>query len=552
MPDDPSQPPAPRPVVPIEPGEASSGDELIDAEIMRDASAGVTPPPMPVVPIAEPGVVPPAPFAQVYSPPAPPVAPAYYPPAYPPPQAYPAPHGYAPQKGYAPPGAYPPAWPEPVDYRGGLVRSYSRPGIITAMAVTAMIVAALSVVTSFFSGCTSLAVMNNSRKASSAGRASVAYSTVPAPGASITLHNTNALGDSDRAAVITALRTRRALSDERLRQIDGFLAEHGKLVFDDTNGGLTSKGVLECLGEQGQEFASQGKAGPAFFVFKSAAPCKLAGRLRVFDTRAVYKPDDYSPDLRSETKAEETPFVTPQANAAQTLANGLEDEQVQAVLGRVQGLSSGKLNAAQANTLTGLLQTPTYAGFLQDSTTIPGLTAQVKSAAIGDDGGVTISFTMGKLMIDSNGNVISPMPAQTKPTAAATMPSGFGWGPTVIVADHGSCEMATADAFFSGLLAIYLLVIAILTLRRNPIGKKFFIIYAVVKLICGVIGLMGFIGIINSLSASIDTLGIARSWFGGMANAAAVLTGIGLAYPIAVLLVLTMNQTAKDYYKTAG
>src|SRR5437868_966036 len=99
MPEEPAKPPAPRPVIPIEP---PVGPE-------REAT--------PVMPISEPGVMAPAPFAQVYAAP-PPLPQAYYPPAYP--------------QQPAPGQSQAPAWPaDPVAYRSRGAGGYSRPGIIT-------------------------------------------------------------------------------------------------------------------------------------------------------------------------------------------------------------------------------------------------------------------------------------------------------------------------------------------------------------------------------------------------------------------------------------
>lgn len=543
--EDPPQPPAPRPVIPIEP------DEPIDAQILGDGPAGSTPPnPVPVMPIAEPGVAPPAPFAQVYSPPAAPVAPAYYPPAYPPPANY-GPPGQPPAPpGYPPPAVYPPAWPEPVDYRSAMVRSYSRPGIITAVAVTAIIVSGLSIITSFFSGCTSAMVMGNAR-GMTATRTATAIPSQGTMAGKASMPSVNALAQSDRAAVLQALSSRRTLSEPRQRQLNAFLSEHGKLVFDDSGAGLTIEKVKASLSDAGQEFANAGNRGPDFFAFKSGGVCKLPGRLRLFDDRAVYKPDDYSPDLRSAAKAEDDSSNPPAA-----ASNGLDDDQVRAVIGSVQGLTGNNLNAAQSNTLTSLLQSPVYTNYLQDSSTIPGLTAQVRSAAVADDGTVIITFTMGKLTLDPRGNPIGPMPTAPAPTTSPITPLPPGWATGTLAVNQTSCSLGLAEAIVSGLLGIYLLVIAILSLRQNSIGRKFYLIYIALKIVCGVVAIVAFGGIISSLSATSNgAFSVAQSMsqvFGGFATAALTFSIIGLIYPIAILLVLTLNKTARDYYRSMG
>jgi hypothetical protein len=537
MPDDPQPPPlpAPRPVIPIE----SDPDEAIDAQILGDGPVPPARGPAPVMPIAEPGVMPPAPFAQVYSPPPVPPPATYYPPAYPPPAAYP------------PAPVHPPAWTEPVDYRSSTARTYGRPGIITAIAVTGIIVAALSMITTVFSGCTSMVVMTNSRSGPLTPRTTSPKQT----GITVTVTkppSVNALAHSNRTAVVYALSMKRALSDQRRQQLETFLSEHGKLVFDDTDGGLTSEKISQRLGGAGQEF-SNGKTGPEYFIFKSGPGVKLPGRLRLFDDRAVFKPDDYSPDLRSEAKAADE---TTNAPAQPAVTTGLEDDQVRAVINQIKSQSGNNLNAAQSNTLTTLLQSPSYANWLQDSSTIPGLTAQVKSAAVADDGSVIITFNMGKLTLDPQGNTVGPMPAAPVP---ATMPSNThissSWAMGTLSVNQTSCSLGLADALVSELLAIYLLVIAIMTLRRNPIARKFYLIYIAIKIIIGVVAVCAFAGIVNSLNAtsvssSMSAAQAVSNVFAGFASAALTFSIIGLLYPIVILLVLMFSKTAKDFYKS--
>src|SRR5437868_1878510 len=209
MPEEPTPPPAPRPVIPLDapPPDPTTTASADAAPAVPSAAPPQPPAPIPVIPIAEPGVTPPAPFAQVYSPAAPPPPSTYYPPAYP------------------PPTRYEPAWP---DYRTAMLRSYSRPGIITTLAVSGIIVAALSVIASLISGCSSLVVMGNARRAASVARMSAATpATVAPPVQAASPDPFNGLDDSNRAIVIQALRSRmrRQLSEARRQQLDTFLSE---------------------------------------------------------------------------------------------------------------------------------------------------------------------------------------------------------------------------------------------------------------------------------------------------------------------------------------
>lgn len=511
--------------------------DAIPAELLPDAPLDPLIDASPPMPISEPGVIAPAPFAQVYAPSgdvgevppaAPPPLPAqsYYPPAYP-------------QPGQPPPSA----WPEPVSYRMSGAAGYRRPGIITALAVTAIIVACLSGLTSLFSGCTAVVITTNARQTAAMAKATAAAtfpSVTPYPSMA-----SDGLTMEQRTVVIGTLRRemRRPLSAERKRQLDAFLAEHGKLILDiDDSTPLTSQSVTTQLGSIGQEFAAAGKVGPDFFVFKSG---KLPGRLILKDDAAVYKPDDLSPNLTSSAASEES-----ESDAVPSVS-GLTPEEASSVIGRIRELSNGRLNSAQAATLNGLLQSPSGANWVTGSSTIPGLTAQVKSAAALSDGTVIITFNMGKLTLDERGNVVGPVPASPPlpTTSSTTMSSNFFMG--TISVSHAACAMAIVDGGLSALLAVYLLVIAIISLRPSGAPRRLFVIYGLAKLACGIIGVIGFSWMMQSLSAS-GNGSLAQAMvtpFKGMSSAALTLTTIGLAYPCAVLLTLFLSKSARDYYK---
>jgi hypothetical protein len=342
------------------------------------------------------------------------------------------------------------------------------------------------------------------------------------------------------------------MSPERRRQLEAFLGEHGKLVFDSPDGIITSRKVFDTLGPVGQEFARAGQTGADYFQIKESPICKLPGRLRVFDDRAVFEPDDHSATLRSAAAAAAKsdavdPFVDP----------GLSEEGATAVINQVRTYSRNLLNAAQESTLRSTLQSPAYSAWVAPSSTVPGLTAQVKSVVVHQkDGSVTIQFVMAAVTLDAQGNVVGGPPvAPGGGTNPATMPAG-ATSVTLgaISVSKGSCGTALAEAAISALLAIFLLVVAILSLRQSPGVGRLYLIYAVAKLICGILGAVAFAGIINSLSAGTDTSGYAQSMvtaFGGMARVALGVTVIGLVLPVVILLTFTLNRAVKAYFRTA-
>jgi hypothetical protein len=357
--------------------------------------------------------------------------------------------------------------------------------------------------------------------------------------------------------VVNVLRSKtvRPISPDRRRQLEAFLGEHGKLVFDAPDGIITSRKVFDTLGPVGQEYAKAGQTGADYFQLKEGPICKMPGRLRVFDDRAVFEPDDHSTTLRAAAAAAAVaksdavdPFVDP----------GLTEEGATAVVNQVRTYSRNLLNDAQANTLRATLQSPAYSAWVTPSSTVPGLTAQVKSVVVHPkDRSVTIQFVMATVTLDPQGNVVGGPPAVPgSGVNPSTMPAGGGSTVTLgaISVNKASCGAALAEAGISGLLAVFLLVVAILSLRQSPGVGRLYLIYAVAKLICGILGAVAFAGIINSLSAGTDTIGYAQSMvtaFGGMARFALGVTVIGLVLPVVVLLMMTLNRTVKAYFRAA-
>jgi hypothetical protein len=124
-----------------------------------------------------------------------------------------------------------------------------------------------------------------------------------------------------------------------------------------------------------------------------------------------------------------------------------------------------------------------------------------------------------------------------------------------IAVSKGSCGTAIAAAAISAVLAVFLLVVAILSLRQSPGVGRLYLIYAIAKLVTGVVAVAALLGIINSLSATgTDSVGYAQSMvsaFGGMAKFALAVTLIGLVLPVVILLTFTLNRAVKAYFRTA-
>jgi hypothetical protein len=215
------------------------------------------------------------------------------------------------------------------------------------------------------------------------------------------------------------------------------------------------------------------------------------------------------------------------------------------------------LNQQQIQTLRTQLESSAYEALLQSSSTIPGLTAQVKSAVVHDDGAVTITFAMGILTLDSSGKITAANTAYVAPTPGQPNPNNpFGqtsWG--VMTVNNSATTLVAAEAALSFLLAIFLLVTGILVLRQTPAGRKLLLAYALLKLAAGILGIVALAWMLRTITASdANNLGFASNiakTFKGMGTAALILTCIGLIFPLAVLLILLSSKEVKDYYARA-
>jgi hypothetical protein len=364
----------------------------------------------------------------------------------------------------------------------------------------------------------------------------------------------NGLSPGDVSVVGVVLRNRaaRGMTAARHRQVEAFFAEHGKLVIEDP-AGLTSRKVYESLGQTGQEYASPRATGAHFFDFKAGPVVRMPGRLRVFDDRAAFEPEDHGPTLRSVVAAPTT--ATDPLTGEAFVDNGLDDAAANTVISQIRTDSNNTLTGAQAATIRATLQSPSYSAWVTPSSTTPGLAAQVRSVVARQDGSMTITFVMARVTLDKAGKVIegpagSPVAASTQPAAAGggVFFGSIGVSPT-------ACALAVGEAALSALLAVFLLIVAILALRQSPGVRRLYLIYAVAKLILCVIAIVAFSRIIASITAGTDTFGYAQSMakgFTGVARFALVIAAIGMIFPLVLLLAMTLNRSVKTYYRTSA
>jgi hypothetical protein len=238
---------------------------------------------------------------------------------------------------------------------------------------------------------------------------------------------------------------------------------------------------------------------------------------RTLRSPAAPKADDPSQQPQFTTKAPPPPPPLPQ---------GVEDDEARALIVRIRALSNNRLNTAQAQAISALLQSPTAAAYLTPSGTIPGYIAQVSSAAVRSDGTIQITFTMGTLTLDPQGNVVGPIPQIAPGTASNTTPGTPNLVYTQTGVSRGSCTVVMLDAGIGILLAVFLLVIGILALRQTPGTRRLFLIYATIKIVIAIAAIGAFASIVSALDTAKTPAGAVPLSAPGAPGGGAALVGL--------------------------
>jgi hypothetical protein len=360
----------------------------------------------------------------------------------PPPPPIPPPLPPIPPQAWPPPGAQmaPPSYD----------RGAPRPAAVTAVAVASLIIAAVSLV-----GHALLLVVAGLTYA----RLAIPITTVGAPQPRTTamapsIPRTSfakeGLGEQDRALAALVFTSRQPLSPKRQEHLDAMLAQHGKQVLGpaaDGVGPLNEHVAFEANVDQGQmPSADPRREGPDYFR-------TVAGRLEITDDGAVFYPgrNVYAP-IRA-------------AARPKTLA--LTPAEIQAVVAQAQAASRTPLTAPQCATLGVLLGAPTQ------TLVPPGAPAAgqvVRSVTNQPDGVAVVTLPGGAVGLGSQGLVIisdgGAASANVTP-AAASQPSLI---PLVLTS-----LLQTA-------LAAFLVVAAIVLLRRTRAGRRLHLIYAALEI----------------------------------------------------------------------
>jgi hypothetical protein len=189
------------------------------------------------------------------------------------------------------------------------------------------------------------------------------------------------------------------------------------------------------------------------------------------------------------------------------------------------------------------------------------VSSQLLSSTLQPDNSVLVQTTQGQIQVDPMGMVQSQAIYGATTTnggvttfsyhssATNTNPfAGANGRPTV---SSAAVTVVVSEGILSVLLSIYLLIIGIFTLRQSPRGRRFHVIYALVKIplatICGI----GWCWIIGGFDSSIHTAGGGSSIVSVRAVVLAMATVVAILYPIGLLITFA-TPPAKQYYDTAS
>lgn len=409
------------------------------------------------------------------------------------------------------------------------VARVTRPGVITAIGVTSIVVGSLSILANVYTALSLFvfSVVGPAANAMAAGAggmggpfpAGQAAPAAPAPSAqsanAVVVEAGGMEADARRAAA-AALTELQFLSAGRLAQLDVLLAKSGRDIFplDETP---ASPGAITKLVQAHGTSPSVDPNSTGSTYFRTPR-----GRMELYDDRAVFYPLRGADVVRTSTLTTTNPGLTPQ--------------QVQSVVQQAQATSGNALNPPQVAALTNLVSR-------EGQQFVSPLTVQtaVRAAMVTGDGSVVVTFPNGVATFGPQGQTSSA----TGPNAAAP--------PFARPRINGAAmALASFATLATSALAIYLFVIGITTLRQSSRGRKTHLIYAVLKIPVTILGAAAAWWLTASFAeASLAALGpgapMAGSFSDNIGQQQVILGVLGLIYPI-VLLIVLQAKSVKDYY----
>jgi hypothetical protein len=337
------------------------------------------------------------------------------------------------------------------------------------------------------------------------------------------------LADAQRQLAVEAIESIRPLAAARAEQLDAILARAGwRILGLPDAAAFDADAVRAAVVDQGEMFTGNRRVAPPEY-FKTSA-----GRLELYDDRAVFYPAGGAPPVRSTTASSAAP-------------KPLTAEQVQSVVKQVRDAPNGaRLNAAQVSGVSAALSFPNQR-LAQASS---GLNKEPRAVTIHPAGGATVRFGGGELYLSLQGQILSEPPGVSRQPAAGANAAAL------------AATLAAVAGNFA--LAILLVVAGVFVLRATPArprGRRLLTAWAVLKIPLALAASAGVYWMLSSFLKTMTTLP-AGLVFGrtpvdranGWAHAAywpAILgTALGSLYPI-VVLVAFRTRAIRDFYRQA-
>jgi hypothetical protein len=411
----------------------------------------------------------------------------------------------------------------------------TRPGIVTALGVACIIVAALSGVASSVVGMYGFGSLWILRMVTGYGTSAV-YGAAGAPtptrltgrpGAPMAPSGATpaAPGPLAPAGIVSSAARRQIVKDvdafhplaaSRQSQFEKLLAEVGQAVGFTLSTNGTPVSVRRDLIDSGKAPGTQPSDRDMDYL------TTRAGRIELTESYATFTSIDGTVSYRTAVgTAGFGPAITSWTLGAD------EVQQVMTQVQQSQTQGQGQLNPSQMQALQAALQSP------GQRLVQPGMAQMMWMQTSVDANGVaTVSFNNSAVVIAKQGVIVS--------TGPAPIPPGF---------QQASPEAAGLVVFESGMslaLAIFLFVTGILLLRQSPVAVRLLKYYAVTKLPLAILGGIAVAWLWGSFSAAMMSAptdsdrATATAWGIGLAIA-------GLVFPLAILAMLA-SPGVKEYF----
>jgi hypothetical protein len=391
---------------------------------------------------------------------------------------------------------------------GGYSGQSTRPWILSAVGITSVIIASISLIADFIS----LSVANFLTAVSAMGAMPPPPAPVPMPAvvhqAQAEFVGATGLSSGQRQAVIDGLVRMHELSDARRQQLDALLADDGQDIIRLSPENLTADRVAAYATGVSEIPSGSGATPDVMFMLGS-------GRLQLSDQEAVFFPDNSPSPIRS-------------VGGSFTDSGGthLATEQINAIVDRVRQLSNQTINDAQVNSLEAELESVSQT-LITPTPSVTEAAAQVLSAGSLPDGTIFVTTRSGSMSFATTGQSYLGI------TAMSGMQGPFAFGKKI---QRRDTTLLMADALLSMGASGLLLACGIMTLRNIPASRWMHMGYAVGKLAIVVLSCYAIFTVAYALdSGSAQPAAVATTWM-------LLAGGIGAIYP--VVLLVSMNLKA--------